>query len=304
MTTTTATHFQTFIYKTVNDLAIPLDVHLPSNTTTLTHPQNLPVYLWFHGGGLLQGSRQKLTPHHLRRVNDFPLALISADYRLAPQASLAEILQDVHDCIRFIRQDLSARLPPHTIDPARLVVGGSSAGGYLALLAGLYVTPKPCAIAAIYPITDPLGTFFTTKQTRLPFGKQTVARDAVAQFLNVDAPVQVDSRADEARNDMYFYMLQEANLARLLRIDEGDGDGGEKFRVSRRIAACGLPPTFVVHGDADEAVGVEQADEVVGAMVGVGVEVVYQRLKGENHLFDQREDVEMMEMYEFMRKHV
>lgn len=50
--------------------------------------------------------------------------------------------------------------------------------------------------------------------------------------------------------------------------------------------------------------GVEQADEVVGAMVGLGMEVVYERVRGVNHQFDLDEVVELPAMYEFMIKHL
>ena len=38
---------QTLVYKTVGQLEIPLDIYLPENAS------KVPVFLWFHGGGLL-----------------------------------------------------------------------------------------------------------------------------------------------------------------------------------------------------------------------------------------------------------
>ena len=84
----------------------------------------------------------------------------SADYRLAPQVSVGEILEDVKDGIVYARHALPAEIPAGVLDVSRLVVSGSSAGGYLALLAGLYVEPKPHVLLPIYQITDTLGTFF------------------------------------------------------------------------------------------------------------------------------------------------
>ncbi|MGG6495956.1 UNVERIFIED_CONTAM: alpha/beta hydrolase, partial [Bacteroidetes bacterium 56_B9] len=76
-------------------------------------------------------------------VQTYNYIAISADYRLAPQASIREIMQDVQDCIAFIRTQLPSILGKDKADVSRLAVSGSSAGGYLALLAGLYVEPKP-----------------------------------------------------------------------------------------------------------------------------------------------------------------
>jgi dipeptidyl aminopeptidase/acylaminoacyl peptidase len=108
---------------------------------------------------------------------------------------------------------------------------------------------------------------------------------------------------DSARGKMYYYMLQSANLASLLSVGKGDTD----LRVARAIAARKgekLPPVYVVHGDADGFVGVEQADEVVQAIKDVGGTVEYERLSGKDHLFDKEEGVEMAGMYAFMRRYV
>lgn len=80
---------QTIVYKTVGTLEIALDLYLPQ------HSANVPVLLWFHGGGCLQGSRDLLAPHFRRGVQKHGYACIAADYRLAPQVGIADILEDV-----------------------------------------------------------------------------------------------------------------------------------------------------------------------------------------------------------------
>ena len=68
----------------------------------------------------------------------------------------------------------------------RLAVSGSSAGGYLALLSGLYVEPKPNVILPIYPITDPLGWFFITPQPPA-FGRPILSEEELAEYLDPNA---------------------------------------------------------------------------------------------------------------------
>jgi len=282
------------VYKTVGKLEILLRLILPPN------PKNVPVLLWFHGGGLLQGKRTSTAPHMLRAVNKYGIALCSADYRLAPQVGVADILEDVKDCITFIRNELPKHAGDGAVDVSRLAVSGSSAGGYLALLAGLYAEPKPQVILPIYPITDPIGGYFVVSQPP-SFGGPLIERETVAPFLDPSGEVVAFNEEDSKRQSMYAWMLASANLAELLRIKPGD----DTFRISKMVHERKLPPTYVVHGDIDSAVGIEQADEVVGAMVGEGLEVMYERLHGVDHSFDKKDEtVELAGMYEFMLKHV
>lgn len=284
---------QTFVYKKAGNVEIPIDVFLPPNA------KNLPVLLWFHGGGLLQSSRKSSPPHLVHGVTKYDYAYITADYRLAPQVGIDDIFEDVKDCIAFIRGELSSRLGADIIDSSRLAVSGGSAGGYLAFLAGLYVEPKPKVILPIYPITDPLGTFFRTSVVHPVFGGR-VDKAIVEPFLDPNGEVVIDCEPSSSRNMMYGWMLQEAILAELLRIKPGE----DRYRIAKNVHEHGLPPTYVVHGDADGIVGVEQSDEVVGVMHGLKLDVEYERLHGVDHLFDRAEDIELENMYTFMMKHI
>jgi acetyl esterase/lipase len=295
------------VYRTVNGLDISFDLYLPPNA------KRVPILLWFHGGGLLQGHREKVAPHMLESVNKYNHALISADYRLAPQVGMKDIFADINICIAFIRSpngliaSLKDTANSSAVDHTRLAVSGSSAGGYLAFLAGLYLAPKPQVILPIYPITDPLGTFFTTSQ---PGSSQKGDVDATVQpYLDRNAAAVANNDPGSSRGNMYSYMLSHANLAELLHIDTGadpqHNPANDVWRVAKKIAKHRLPPTYIVHGTADLDVGVEQADEVVGVMVGEGLEVKYERLAGKDHLFDVKDPSEKLEsMYEFMHKHV
>jgi len=264
--------------------------------------------IWFHGGGLLQGRRDSVPPHFIEALQNLRFAFVSADYRLAPQVGVADIFEDVKDCVAYVRspqgltKDLVAQNYQGVVDTNRLAVSGSSAGGYLALLAGLYIEPKPKAILPIYPITDPLGTFFITPQP-IPMDK-AVEESKIAEYMNPEGPIVANNDPKGARSFSYFWMMQSANLARLLKVPVKRGEDQDRWRVSRQIRKHGLPPTYAVHGDADRFVGVEQSDEVVGVMVAEGTVFKYDRRHDIDHMFDTKEGTDLSGMYEFMRQHI
>ena len=141
-----------------------------------------------------------------RGVQKYGYACVSADYRLAPQVSVKDILDDVKECIAFIREKVSSHTNPGALDVSRLAVSGSSAGGYLALLAGLYVDPKPNVIMPIYPITDPLGTFFTNPQPS-PMGRYVASTEEMAPYLDprAEAVANCGPLPDDTRMNMYEF---------------------------------------------------------------------------------------------------
>lgn len=238
-----------------------------------------------------------------KAAQEHKLAVVSADYRFAPQVGVEDILQDVKDCITFISNELAAELDLDAVDPSRLAVSGSSAGGYLALLAGLYCDPKPQVIAPIYPITDPLGTFFTTSQPP-PMGRYRPSEEEMKPYLDPDASVVASCGPieEDKRMHMYSYMLGAANLAKLYGVPTPED--AAPYRISRNVYKHGLPPAYFLHGDADTAVGVEQADEVVGAALGCGVDVVYERVHGKDHFLDTGADYENRAFFEFVLKYL
>lgn len=93
----------------------------------------LPVLLYFHGGGFTIGSvatHEPLCRHlaHLARC-----AVISVDYRLAPEAPFPTAVDDAWDSLAWLR-DHAAGL---RLDPQRIALGGDSAGGTLAAVTAI-----------------------------------------------------------------------------------------------------------------------------------------------------------------------
>jgi acetyl esterase len=117
----------------------------------------LPVLLYFHGGGFTIGGLD--THDSLCRQLSLRAgcAVISLDYRLAPEHRFPAA---VDDCIAALRE-LSRCGGAWGLDAARLAVGGDSAGGNLAAVVTRLVRdagdPLPALQWLIYPVTDLRG---------------------------------------------------------------------------------------------------------------------------------------------------
>jgi len=178
-------------------LDIDFDLYLPSAPCG---PSGHPMVIWFHGGGLLQGNKENLPPHFRRLpehgfARDEHVAVISPNYRLAPQVPILDILSDITALMDFVKGRLNDKLKKmgkgdHVVDVNRICLSGGSAGGYLAMIAGMGVAPRASdesvggyrgekgvkCIAPFYPITDLEDPFWATKTNPVPWwGKRYVA---------------------------------------------------------------------------------------------------------------------------------
>jgi acetyl esterase/lipase len=146
------------------------------------------------------------------------LCFITADYRLAPQTRLPGIVADSAAAIAYIQSPAFAAAVGNRADATRLVVSGSSSGGYLALLAGTGVgyevsglqIPKGIkGIAASYPVTDLEDPFWNTKQRPVSFHDKIIEDAEMKEFADPSAPAIAAPPFETARNFFYHYSVQE-----------------------------------------------------------------------------------------------
>lgn len=104
-----------------------LDIYLPS-----TGYGPYPVIVSIHGGAYSGGD--KVGPDLMTAMNGLKrgYAVVSINYRLSGEAVFPAQIHDVKAAIRFIR----ANAAMYNINPHKIAVWGSSAGGQLSALAG------------------------------------------------------------------------------------------------------------------------------------------------------------------------
>ena len=114
----------------------------------------LPALMYFHGGGFTIGSidTHDILCRQLAALSG--CAVVSVDYRLAPEHQFPTAAHDAWDALQWLHRHAASL----HIDPARLAVGGDSAGGTLAAVCAIFAQRAglPLALQLLfYPGTAP-----------------------------------------------------------------------------------------------------------------------------------------------------
>ncbi len=108
------------------------------------------LLIWFHGGGWVLGSLDGHDDLCRSLCERSGHALLSVGYRLAPEDPFPAGLTDAIVATRWA----AAQAEELGLDPARLAIGGDSAGGNLAAVVA-QLAPVPLAFQLlVYPVTD------------------------------------------------------------------------------------------------------------------------------------------------------
>jgi acetyl esterase/lipase len=266
---------RTLIYKTVGSCAIHADLHRPSGEG------RLPLVFWIHGGGLVMGSRRDLLPRHRNAYLSLGSAVLSIDYRLAPETPLHHIVEDVKDAYEWCATTAADEL---AIDPTRIALVGHSGGGYLALLVAGAVQPRPRAVVTFSGYGDILGDWYTQPSPhhlRRPRISERLARKGIGQE-------ELSEADEEERWPFYVYCRQRGTWpAEVSGLDPvKDRDSLDAHCPVRHVSSS-FPPALLLHGDADKDVPYQESVAMVDALreAGVSAELVTVRRCG--HMFEQ-----------------
>ncbi|MDE0866030.1 MAG: alpha/beta hydrolase [Rubripirellula sp.] len=102
-----------------------LDIYTPEESTD----KKLPVMFWIHGGGWQVGDKSDVALKP-KALTERGFIFVSTNYRLLPEASMAELVGDVATSLGWVYKNISL----YGGDPQRIFVGGHSAGAQLAAL--------------------------------------------------------------------------------------------------------------------------------------------------------------------------
>jgi acetyl esterase len=108
--------------------------------------------LWFHGGGWCVGDLDGFDRVCRSLCNAAAAIVVSVDYRLAPEHPFPAAVRDADVAVAWAGGHGARQLG---FDPARVAIGGDSAGGNLATVAALHAPGALRAQLLVYPAIDP-----------------------------------------------------------------------------------------------------------------------------------------------------
>lgn len=193
---------------------------------------NSPLVVWIHGGAWRSGSKSSVPVKHWL---DHGFKIASVDYRLSGQARFPAQVHDIKAAIRFLRRHANSL----QFDPNRIIVAGASAGGHLAALVGvsngldelegkvgkhLQQSSSVCAALSFYGASN----------------LNSILGQSTAHGLSVRVPALQLLLGGQPNE-----VPEASRLASpITHVDEMD------------------PPLWLIHGDADPQMPVEQSTEL------------------------------------------
>lgn len=236
-----------------------------------------PLVVYVHGGGWLAETEDNV-PEPARYAAEWGCAIASVGYRLSeipedapgeitalvdpdnptPRGVFPDHFVDVKAAIRWLRAEADA----YGYDATDVAAWGASAGGHLALLAGL-----------VDDVTDLAGNAYSEAEL-----EKTVAPDesgAVQAVVDWYGPADLTLFPDDP------------NIPESLLV------GGPKSEREERFAAASpvthvtpeAPPMLVMHGREDAVVPLEHSHVLLDALDEAGVDAVYYELHDLGHVW-------------------
>ncbi len=203
-----------------------------------------PAVVFIHGGGWRSGQRGQLSRQAMYlATRGYVCACI--EYRLSGEASFPAAIEDCKCAVRWMR---AVGTKNYRVDPERIAVSGSSAGGHLALLTG--------ASGGVAELEGSGGWSEYSSRVQL-----VAAFNPACEFAGYEnESILAFLGGTRAQVPDQYRMATPATW-----LDRSD------------------PPMLLLHGDADTIVPYVQAQRFVEALRAAGVEAELYTEKGAGH---------------------
>lgn len=207
-----STQFDIFYSSKTDDYSkerLKLDIHHHAEG------KDMPVIVWFHGGGLTGGN--KFIPGELM---DHGYVVVAPNYRLIPNVDVEQCIDDAAEAVAWTFKNIER----YGGDPKRIFVSGHSAGGYLTSMIGLekkwldkYGVDAD-SIAALIPYSGQVITHFSDRKSK-GIGELTPYVDNHAPLFHVrkDCPPYIIITGD-AEQELYGRYEENLYMWRMMKL--------------------------------------------------------------------------------------
>ena len=224
-------------------------------------PAPAGALLHIHGGGFVMGSPEMDLARNIELVRATGCAILSVDYRLAPEHPHPAGLEDCHTALAWLTRQAGAM----KIASGRIGVIGESAGGGLAAGLALMARGSPVSLACqalIYPMLMPPGQ-------------------------------SIDTVAPDPRTGRFIWTRGSNGYCWSAYAGEATMDPGTIAGLATDLT--GLPPTFVAVGELDLFVHDDLA--YVSRLLAAGCPVEAHLYPGAIHGFDRMVEAAVSQRY-------
>ena len=186
----------------------------------------------------------------VRRAASHGVVVVNANYRLAPEAAIADQVKDCKRAVAFVKRHAAE----WGADPDAVFVSGESSGAHLAAMVALDSDPDAApetsvagcvSVSGQYDLTDPDGCI---EQRFAPVFGDGATRWFFTRFVTQCKCESVEADADAVATAS----LEAASPLHVLRRMAQSLHGESRVRL--------VPPFFMVHGTLDEMAPLEYAE--------------------------------------------
>ncbi|RLC60992.1 MAG: hypothetical protein DRI48_11265, partial [Chloroflexi bacterium] len=274
-----------------------LDLYLPEPAE-----RPLPLLLYVHGGGWIEGSKDGCPGETFARRG---YAVACVDYRLASsqdgcpaELTFPAQIRDLRAAVRWLRQHADE----YGLDPDRFGAFGDSSGGHLAALLGVsHGVPDPGDTANV-DISDAVQAVVDW------FGPVDVTQGPVV-FEEDPCTTSWDTLVETYGGEETPYFYWTLAWGTFLGGSLTDPTVLERAAWASPLTYVDAddPPFLIIHGEADDMVPIGQSERLAAALQEAGVDVTFICLPGIGHGFGAPEEVApefLNPTLEFLERHL
>lgn len=227
--------------RTITQDGISLNIHIVKPKGAI---DNLPVFMFFHGGGWVLGD----FPTHKRLVRDLVVksgaVAVFPDYTPSPEAQYPTAINQAYAATKWVSENGKEI----GVDGSKLAVVGNSVGGNMAAVVALMAKdkngPKLQYQVLLWPVTD--SDF--SRESYEKYGKERFLTAPLMKWMWDNYTTDLEKRKEKYASPNKASLEELKGLPpALLHVAENDILHDEGVAYGRKLDEAGVPTTLAVY---------------------------------------------------------